>query len=62
MTPPLLEEEAPLLNMYMSRREQKSSSWVSRIPEARNDCADEASSNLINRPTFSIPAVSEIDI
>jgi hypothetical protein len=38
-TPPTLEEEAPLLNMYMSRREPKSWSWISWRPEARNDYA-----------------------
>jgi hypothetical protein len=49
-TPPLVEEEAPFLNTYMSRREQKSWSWVSRRPEARNDCAGEGQQQF-NRPT-----------
>jgi hypothetical protein len=40
-TPPLVEKEASLLNKYMFRREQKSWSWISMRPEAKNDCAGE---------------------
>jgi hypothetical protein len=50
-TPPLVEEEAPLLNTYMSRREKRTWSWVSRRSEVRNDSAGETSSNLTDRPT-----------
>jgi hypothetical protein len=48
-TPPLVKEEAPLLNTCMSRREQKSWSPISILPEARNDCAGENQQQL-NRP------------
>jgi hypothetical protein len=41
---------ALLPNVYMYRREQKSWSWISRRPEARNDCAGD-SQQQFDRPT-----------
>lgn len=38
----LIEEDAPFLNKYMSRKEQKSSSWISRRPKATNASAGES--------------------
>jgi hypothetical protein len=46
----LVEEEAPLLYIYMFRREQESWSWISKRPEDRNDCAGEDQQQF-NRPT-----------
>jgi hypothetical protein len=50
-TPPLIEEEAQLLNTYMSRREQNSWPWISTRPEARNDYAGEGRQQF-NRSTY----------
>jgi hypothetical protein len=43
---PLVEEEAPLLNMYISRREQKCWSWISRRLNPGMTVLTKASSNL----------------
>jgi hypothetical protein len=40
-TPTLVEEEAPLLKKYISRKEQKSRSQISKRPEDKNDRASE---------------------
>jgi hypothetical protein len=40
-TAPLVEDETPLLNTYMSKREQEYWSYVLTKPEAKNDCAGE---------------------
>jgi hypothetical protein len=50
-TPPLADEEAPLLNTYISRREQKSWSWISPGLETKNYCAGEAQQQF-NRPSW----------
>jgi hypothetical protein len=50
LTTPLIKEEAPFINMYISRTEQKSWSWISRRPEARNNYAGEGQQQF-NRPT-----------
>jgi hypothetical protein len=44
-------EEIKSLNMYMSRGEQETWSWMSRRPEARNDCAGERRQQLSDRST-----------
>jgi hypothetical protein len=44
--PSFVEEVAPFGNTYMSRREHKSWSQISTRPEAKSDCAGEASSNF----------------
>jgi hypothetical protein len=49
-TPPLVEEETLLLSTYMSGGEQKSWSWTSTRPKAKNDCAGKAQQQF-NRPT-----------
>jgi hypothetical protein len=54
--PPLVEEEVPL---YASRREQKSWSWISTWPKARNDCAGEGRQQF-NRPTYR-PLSQDLD-
>jgi hypothetical protein len=38
-TSPLIEEEAPRLNTYMSTREQKSWSWIPKSLKTKNYCA-----------------------
>jgi hypothetical protein len=42
-TPPLVEENVPLLNTYMSSREQETWSQISKRPEAKNDCVGDRS-------------------
>jgi hypothetical protein len=49
-TPPLLEEEAPLLNTYMSRRKQTSWSWIKTGLETKHYCVGEGQ-HQFNRPT-----------
>jgi hypothetical protein len=49
-TPPLVEEEAQLLNTFMSRREQKSSSWIPTGLETKNYYAGEGQQHF-NRST-----------
>jgi hypothetical protein len=49
-TPHLVEEEPTLLNTYMSRREQKSWSWISRRLKPIITVLTRASSNLTERP------------
>jgi hypothetical protein len=47
---PLVEEAAPLLNTYISRRKQKPSSWIPTRLETKNYCAGETQQQF-NRPT-----------
>jgi hypothetical protein len=49
-TPPLIEEGAPLLNIYMSRREQKSWSWILMGHETKNYCVGKGQQQF-NWPT-----------
>jgi hypothetical protein len=46
---PLVEENPPLIYMYMSGREQKSWSCISTEPEAKNYCAGAVNSNSTDR-------------
>jgi hypothetical protein len=46
----LVEEEAPLLNTWMSRREKKSWSWIPTRSEAKLTELARVSSNLTDRP------------
>jgi hypothetical protein len=57
--PLLVEEEAPFLNSYMSRREQNSWSWISRSPEARNDCAGEAQQPISTQLGTELPRMQQ---
>jgi hypothetical protein len=47
---PLVEKEAPLLNMYMSRRDQTSWSWIPIGLETKN-CLAGNSQQQFNQPT-----------
>jgi hypothetical protein len=49
--PPLVEEEVPLRNTYMSRREQKSWSWISRRLKPGMTVLTKTSRNLTVRPS-----------
>jgi hypothetical protein len=49
-TLPLVEEEAPFLNTYMSRSEQKTWSWIPMGLETKNYSAGEDQQQF-NRPT-----------
>jgi hypothetical protein len=48
-TPPLVEEDAPFGNRYLSRKEHKPWSLISTRPEAKSDCAVE------DQQEFSLP-------
>jgi hypothetical protein len=48
-TPSLVEEEAPLLNTYVSRREQKTWSWIPTGLETKNYCAGEGQQQFNGR-------------
>jgi hypothetical protein len=50
-TIPLVKEEAPFRNTYVSRTGQKYCSWISTRPEDKHDCAGEDTKNLTPRPT-----------
>jgi hypothetical protein len=49
-TLPLVEEEASFINTYMTRREQKSCSWISRRLKPGMTVLARAGSNLTDRP------------
>jgi hypothetical protein len=59
--PFFVEEEAPYRNTYMSRREHKSWSWVSRRLKAGITVLAKASNNLIDRPTEANSELEEAD-
>jgi hypothetical protein len=52
VTPPLVEKEAPLLNTFMSVKEQKYWSWVPTGLRTKNYCAGEGQQQF-NRPTVN---------